>query len=106
MRKHQVRCRCCILGTRYFLRAYPERGRMLVPVPWEVKRLDSVCQSSLEMSSGCSFNAMKKAVYSFAAPGITAPRLLTFHVGKTIASASAASSTSFRQDLHVMASGV
>ena len=25
MRKHQVRCRHCILGTRYFLRAYPGR---------------------------------------------------------------------------------
>jgi hypothetical protein len=45
---------------------------------------------------------MKKAVFSFAAPGITAPRLLTFHVGKN----DCASSTSFRQDLHIMASVV
>jgi hypothetical protein len=86
MRKHQVRCRCCILGTRNFLGAYAGRGRMLVPVLWEVKRLDSVCHTTIEMSPGCSFTTpMKKAVFSFAAPGITAPRLLTFHVGKTIA---------------------
>ncbi len=32
MRKNQVRCRRCVLGIRYFLRAYPREARMLVPV--------------------------------------------------------------------------
>jgi hypothetical protein len=40
MQKHQVRCRRFVLGTRYFLRAYPGRARMLVPAVGEVKRLD------------------------------------------------------------------